>query len=94
MMNREQRRKYQKSIKRNPAACICPKCNNLSLFMTKAVKDQEMSIVCETCGEIVMQNEDITKSLPAGVYLPWKLTDLNVVFGVMKAMRKEKVNEE
>lgn len=54
MMNREQRRKYQKSIKRNPAACICPKCNNLSLFMTKAVKDQEMSIVCETCGEIVM----------------------------------------
>lgn len=94
MMNREQRRKYQKRIKNNKAACVCPKCNHISLFISKKVGDSDTAIVCECCGQIVMQDTRITKSVPPGIYLPFTLSDFEKMLAIAEVVEKKKEEEE
>ena len=94
MMNREQRRKYQKQIKSNKAACTCPKCNHLSMFKSTKSGDADTAIVCECCGEVVMQDARITKSVPPGIYLPFTLIDFEKMLAIAEVVEKKKEEEE
>lgn len=94
MMNREQRRKYQKRIKSNKAACVCPKCNHTSLFVSKKIGDADTAIVCECCGQTVMQDARITKSVPPGIYLPFTLNDFEKMLAIAEVIEKKKEEEE
>lgn len=94
MMNREQRRKYQKQIKSNKAACTCPKCNRLSMFKSTKIGDADTAIVCECCGQIVMQDARITKSVPPGIYLPFTLNDFEKMLAIAEVVEKKKEEEE
>lgn len=94
MMNREQRRKYQKQIKSNKAACTCPKCNHLSMFKSTKIGDTDTAIVCECCGQIVMQDARITKSVPPGIYLPFTLSDFEKMLAIAEVVEKKKEEEE
>lgn len=86
-MNREQRRKYAKSMKNNKVASICPECNNKARFISVAKENEEVSLVCECCGKTVRQGPEITKSVPPGIYLP-------IPLDAFDEMIKEKENEE
>ena len=94
MMNREQRRKYQKQIKSNKAACVCPKCNRTSLFVSKKIGDADTAIICECCGQTVMQDARITKSVPPGIYLPFTLNDFEKMLAIAEVVEKKKEEEE
>ena len=94
MMNREQRRKYQKQIKSNKAACTCPKCNHLSMFKSTKSGDADTAIVCECCGQIIMQDARITKSVPPGIYLPFTLSDFEKMLAIAEVVEKKKEEEE
>lgn len=94
MMNREQRRKYQKQIKSNKAACTCPKCNHLSMFKSTKTGDADTAIVCECCGQTVMQDARITKSVPPGIYLPFTLNDFEKMLAIAEVVEKKKEEEE
>lgn len=94
MMNREQRRKYQKSIKSNKNACVCPKCNHLSMFKSTKNGDADTAIVCECCGQVVMQDARITKSVPPGIYLPFTLSDFEKMLAIAEVVEKKKQEEE
>lgn len=93
MMNREQRRKYQKQIKSNKAACTCPKCNHLSMFKSTKRGDADTAIVCECCGEVVMQDARITKSVPPGIYLPFTLSDFEKMLAIAEVVEKKNEKE-
>lgn len=94
MMNREQRRKYQKRIKSNKAACVCPKCNHTSLFVSRKIGDADTAIVCECCGQTIMQDARITKSVPPGIYLPFTLNDFEKMLAIAEVVEKKKEEEE
>lgn len=89
-MNREQRRKYARALKNDTRASICPRCNNKSLFISKKNDNEETAIVCECCGQTIIQNERITKSIPPGIYLPFAISDLEKIMTIAEEMEKEK----
>ena len=95
MMNREMRRKYQKQIKKRPGASICPKCNQLSMFVTKS-DGVDTGIVCEVCDSIVRAGPEITKNFPPNIIVPFPLNALDNIIGQMEQMKAEmeKVKEE
>jgi transcription elongation factor Elf1 len=73
MMNRAQRRAYEKRIRHDPAASICPQCGHKSKFYTAARGEKDTVIKCEYCDAVVREGEDITKAIPPGIYIPNKL---------------------
>ena len=88
-MNREQRRKYAKQIKNDKIASICPECKIKTRFISVKRKDEETALVCECCGKTVRQGEDITKSIPPGIYLPIKLELLDMMLASIKEAEKK-----
>ena len=83
MLNREQRRKYQNSIKNNKAKSKCPLCGYESCFVsvpvlkpyegvkeTFAAEDFDTVIKCEICDGTVLEGPSITKLIRPGVRLP------------------------
>lgn len=86
MMNREQRRKYQNSIKNNKAKSKCPLCGYESCFISVPVlkpyegtketfvaEDFDVVIKCEICDGTVLEGPAITKLIRPGVRLPLPL---------------------
>jgi len=92
-MNREQRRAYDKRIKKAPNASICPECNHLAAFYTKARGEKDTILICERCGAIVREGEELTKLMPPGLYLPTSLNILDKAL-LMEASRIEEENNE
>ena len=106
MMNREERRKYQKEIKKDKRASKCPQCGYLSLFYTTSlptgnydvitkedgatenIPHYETAVKCEVCGATIYWGEDVTKLIPAGIYLPLPLDIFDY------ALRHPEVGEE
>ena len=83
MMNREDRRKYEKRIRNDKRAFKCPLCGKLALFYTTAElkpyegtketfdkDDFETALRCEVCKQIIHTGPEVTKLIPPGVYLP------------------------
>lgn len=73
MLNREDRRKYQKKIAHRKEASKCPQCGYKSLFYTTARSENDTVVKCEICGEIVLDGPDVTRIVPPGIYLPLPL---------------------
>ncbi len=86
MLNREQRRKYQNSIKNNKAKSKCPLCGYESCFVSVPVlkpyegvkekfvaEDFDVVIKCEICDGTVLEGPSITKLIRPGVRLPLPL---------------------
>ena len=86
MRNREERRKYERAIKKDKRASICPLCKRPALFFTQArihpeaeakeqldKEDIDVVLVCENCGQVVHDEPEVGKLLQPGVYLPLKL---------------------
>jgi len=77
-MNREQRRKYDREVKqRKMSTSICPECNHLAAFYTHARGSKDTVLICERCGAIVREGEELTKLMPPGLYLPFSLEKLD-----------------
>ena len=77
-MNRKQRRKYDREIKqRKIFTSICPECNHLAAFYTHARGEKDTVLICERCGAIVREGEELTKMMPPGLYLPLPLEKLD-----------------
>ena len=86
MLNREQRRKYQNSIKNNKAKSKCPLCGYESCFVSVPVlkpyegtkekfvaEDFDVVIKCEICDGTVLKGPSITKLIRPGIRLPLSL---------------------
>lgn len=86
MLNREQRRKYQNSIKNNKAKSKCPLCGYESCFVSVPVlkpyegtketfvaEDFDTVIKCEICNGTVLEGPSITKLIRPGIRLPLPL---------------------
>lgn len=80
MLNREQRRAYQRIIKHNPAASVCPECGYLTLFKTTHIDASESAdgkpgtaLMCTICDKIIREGEEVTKLVPPGITLPLSL---------------------
>lgn len=76
-MNREQRRAYAKKIKNDPNASICPECGNKARFYTHARGEKDTVLLCEVCGKVIREGEELTKLIPPGIYIPGKLEMLD-----------------
>lgn len=88
-MNREQRRRYTKKMKHDKAASLCPECGMMSRFISTRKEGEETALVCECCGKTVRQGEDITKSVPSGIYLPIRLDMLDMMLEAVKEETKD-----
>ena len=77
MMNRKQRREYEKEIKNDHRASKCPHCGHLtlwhsaSLFSTLDQEHPETVIQCEVCNYVAASGETVQKLIPPGIILPW-----------------------
>ena len=77
-MNREQRRKYDRELKkRGVSTSVCPECNHLAAFFTHARGEKDTVLICERCGKIVREGEELTRMMPPGIYLPLPLDKLD-----------------
>ena len=91
MLNREQRRKFQRGLKHNKAASICPECGKLSLFFTDARGPKDTVVICRICDAVVREGEEVTKLIPPGIWLPNKL-EIFDQFLLAEAARIEEEN--
>ena len=87
MRNREQRREYERKIKKDKRVSTCPLCHRPALFYTATQikadipedkkelqkEDFDVILVCENCGQIVHDEPEVGKLLQPGLYLPIKL---------------------
>ena len=87
-MNREQRRSYDRKVKKQVNASICPECKHLAMFYTEARGEKDTVLKCERCDAIVREGAELTKLMPPGLYLPTKLEILDKAL-LMEAARVE-----
>jgi hypothetical protein len=64
------------------------------MFKSTKIGDADTAIVCECCGQIVMQDARITKSVPPGIYLPFTLNDFEKMLAIAEVVEKKKEEEE
>lgn len=77
-MNREQRRKYDREVKkRKVITSICPECKHLAAFYTHARGEKDTVLICERCGQIVREGEELTRLMPPGIYSPLPMDKLD-----------------
>ena len=101
MMNRKERRLYERSIKHDRRASKCPLCGHRSLFYTTGTlklgieekekyekEDFDTKVCCEVCHGVVYEGEEVSKLVSPGIYLPLPID----VFGY--AVRHPEVTEE
>ena len=94
-MNREQRRKYDKQIKNDKIASICPECNAKARFFTSARGEKDTVLKCERYGQIVREGEELTRLMPPGLYLPMPLESLDrALLAEAARVEEEKENDE
>ena len=92
-MNREQRRKYDRQVKNDRMASICPECGHKSRFHTHARGEKDTVLLCERCGAIVREGEELTRMMPPGIYLSIPLDILDQAL-LAEATRIEEENNE
>lgn len=92
-MNREQRRQYDRNIKKVKNASVCPECNHLAQFFTTARGEKDTILKCERCGAIVREGEELTKLMPPGLYCPIPLDVLDKAL-LEEAARIEEKDEQ
>lgn len=92
-MNREQRRRYDKQVKNDKLVSICPECGARSRFYTTARGEVDTVLKCERCGKVVREGEELTRSMPAGIYLSIPLDVLDQYLLEEAARIKEEPNE-
>ena len=87
-MNREQRRAYERQIKKAPNAFICPKCNHKARFYTRSFKEldgkKHTILSCEYCNATLKEGETLEKLFPPGIYSPWDLKHLDIIIEEME----------
>ena len=106
-MNREQRRKYQNSIKNNKAKSKCPLCGYESCFVSVPVlkpyegvkekfvaEDFDVVIKCEICDGTVLEGPSITKLIRPGVRLPLPLDIFQMALQYEENHPEEEVKEK
>lgn len=93
-MNREQRRKYERQIKKVKYASICPVCGLKARFISTRKTGDETSLICEACGQVVRSGPDITKSVPPGIVLPMELDKLDMMIEALKASEQKQAEDE
>jgi len=95
-MNREQRRKYDREVKNDRIASICPECGHKSRFYTRARGEKDTVLMCERCGQIIREGEELTKLVPPGIYLPGALATLDelLLAEAAKVDTEEETNEQ
>lgn len=93
-MNREQRRRYAKKVKNDVIASICPLCNNRARYFTKARGEKDTVVICEVCGQVVRDGEEVTKLLPPGIYVPMPLPALDQALIAEAARVDNDIKEE
>ena len=95
-MNREQRRKYDREIKSAKlATSICPECKHRAAFVTHARGEKDTVLLCERCGAIVRDGEELTHLIPPGIYLPLPLEKLDAaLLYEASIIEKENNNEQ
>jgi hypothetical protein len=64
------------------------------MFKSTKIGDADTAIVCECCGQTVMQDARITKSVPPGIYLPFTLNDFEKMLAIAEVVEKKKEEEE
>ena len=77
-MNRQQRRAYQKRIKNDISASICPICKQRTRFFTTALTPEKIVLKCEINDDIVYDEKKLQKQIPAGIFVPLKVVDLTL----------------
>ena len=92
-MNREQRRAYDRKVKNVTHASICPECHHKACFVTHARGEKDTVLLCERCGAIVREGEELTKLMPPGIYLPLPLEKLDAAL-LYEASLVEDENEQ
>lgn len=97
-MNREQRRAYDRKIKKMTNASICPKCGHLAMFYTRnLITSQEDKgstvLICERCETIVREGIELNRLIPPGIYLPIPLSTLDQLLIAETARIEEEKNE-
>ena len=106
MLNREQRRKYQNSIKNNKAKSKCPLCGYESCFVSVPVlkpyegvkekfvaEDFDVVIKCEICDGTVLEGPSITKLIRPGIRLPLPLDIFQMALQYEENHPEEEVKE-
>ena len=107
MLNREQRRKYQNSIKNNKAKSKCPLCGYESCFVSVPVlkpyegvkekfvaEDFDVVIKCEICDGTVLEGPSITKLIRPGIRLPLPLDIFQMALQYEENHPEEEVKEK
>jgi len=92
-MNREQRRIYDRRIKKDKQASTCPECRSLARFITTARGEKDTVLICERCNAVVREGEELTKLVPPGIYLPIPLPTLDKML-LAEAARIEEDNND
>ena len=93
-MNREQRRKYEREIKKEKAASKCPECGHLALFYTAARGEKDTVVKCPVCGKIICEGEEVTKLVPPGITIPLPIEQFKKVLLFEASRVEEKKNDE
>lgn len=101
MKNREEKRAYEKKVKNDRRASICPKCNYKSLFYTigelkpeaenkenPEKEDYNTKVVCECCGATIFEGDDVSKLVPPGIYIPMRLDLFEYAFKNREELEK------
>lgn len=83
-MNREQRRAYDKKVKNDKLAAICPVCKHKARMYTTARTPTDIDLMCERCGAVVCANTEAHKYMPAGIYSNPILYNLLIKAGIDK----------
>lgn len=104
-MNREKRREYDRKVKKDKRADICPKCKHLALFYSTGELKEEAylkqnpqkedfntKICCGRCGATIYEGEDVSKLIPPGIYIPIKLDLLD--YALKHRERIEEINND
>lgn len=87
-MNREQRRKFFKTIRAQVNTSICPKCGHTSLFYSTSRGPKDTVLKCKICDEIVREGPELTAIMPPGIYCPGTLDMLDAII----AQKKEELD--
>ena len=101
-MNRAQKREYERKIKNDKRAGICPECGCRTLFYTEGKlkpyegtktefkkEDFDTIVKCEVCGSTVLEGEELSKLVPPNIYLPLPLDIFKMALENNKAKDKE-----
>lgn len=83
-MNREQRRAYDRKVKNDKLAAVCPNCKHKARMFTTARTPTDIDLVCERCSTVVCANSEAHKYIPAGIYSNPILYNLLIKAGIEK----------